>query len=583
MDLIKSRIDIAAGRKKAELVLKNCQIVNVFSHELIKGDLAIDSGKIIGIGKYEGEAELDLGNKYVAPGLIDGHIHIESGMVSPGEFAKAIVSRGTTTVIADPHEIGNVCGLEGIKYILNETQDIPLNVFVMLPSCVPATYFENSGAVLEVEELKELIDNARVLGLGELMNYPAVINAEESVLRKINLVKAHNKIIDGHGPEISGKELNAYVISGVKTEHECSNIEEMRERIRAGMYIAIRQGSAAKDLETLIKGVTPENMRRCMMCTDDRHPEDIIKEGHIDNNVRLAIKNGMDPISAIKMASVNAAECYDLKNLGAIAPGYNADLIVLDDLEEFNIVMVFKDGKLVSENKKPLFNIQPSDSFNVTNTVNTKSIKKEDLRIKVKSHFANVINVMSHSLITEKVVREVSIDDNGFFKYDKNIDILKIGVIERHHATGNIGLGLVENFGLKNGAIASTIAHDSHNIVVIGDNDEDIFAAIQEVGRVGGGITICSNGKVLETLELPIAGLMSTLSMEDVSDRLSKMLKISYEELGINRNIQPFMTLAFLALPVIPEIKITDKGLFDVTKFEFLDVDAKKIDGYYSV
>lgn len=574
IDLLKNKIDIAAGRRKAELVLKNCKIINVFSHEIMEGDLAIDSGKIIGIGKYEGETELDLQGKYVAPGLIDAHMHIESGMVSPGELARAIVSRGTTTIIADPHEIGNVCGLEGIKYILNETQDIPLNVFLMLPSCVPATLFENSGAVLEADALKELIDNTRVLGLGELMNYPGVINAEESVLRKIDLAKAHNKIIDGHGPGISGKELNAYVISGVKTEHECSTIEEMIERIRAGMYIAIRQGSAAKDLEILIKGVTPKNIKRCMLCTDDRHPEDILKEGHIDNSVRIAIKNGMDPISAIKMASINAAECYNLKNLGAIAPGYHADFIVLNDLEEFNIVKVFKNGKLVSENKKPLFEIKSSNCFNITNTVNIKTIKKEDLHIKLKSHFANVIKVMPHSLLTKKVVCEVSVDGNGLFKYDKNIDILKIAVIERHHATGNIGLGLVENFGLKNGAIASTVAHDSHNIVVIGDSDEDMFAAIKEVSRVGGGITICSNGKVIETLELPIAGLMSHLSMEDVSDKLSKMLKISYGELGINRDIQPFMTLAFLALPVIPEIKITDKGLFDVINFEFINVDA---------
>lgn len=574
IDLVKNRIDIAAGRKKAELVLKNCKIVNVFSHEIMEGDLAIDSGIIIGIGKYAGETELDLEDKYVAPGLIDGHVHIESGMVSPVEFARAIVSRGTTTIIADPHEIANVCGLEGIKYILNETQDIPLNVFVMLPSCVPATSFESSGAVLEAGELKELIDNTRVLGLGELMNYPAVINTEESIIKKIVLANAHGKIIDGHGPDITGKELNAYVISGVKTEHECSNIEEMMERIRAGMYIAIRQGSAAKDLEVLIKGVTPENMRRCMMCTDDKHPEDILKEGHIDHNVRIAIESGIDPIAAIKMASINPAECYNLKNVGAISPGYHADLIVLDDLEKFNIVHVLKDGKLVADNKKPLFHIESSDSFHVNKTMNIKPMKKEDLNIKLKTNLANVIHLMPDSLLTKKVVREVSIDNNGLFQYDKNRDILKVAVIERHHATGNIGLGLVENFGLKGGAIASSIAHDSHNIVVIGDNDEDIFVAIKEVSRAGGGISICSNGKVVETLELPIAGLMSQLSMEEVSDRLSKMLRVSYEELGINRHIQPFMTLAFLALPVIPEIKITDKGLFDVTNFKFISIDA---------
>lgn len=575
MNYIKNMIDIAAGRKKSELVLKNCRIVNVFSHEVIEGDLAIDSGKIIGIGNYEGNSELDLKGKYVAPGLIDSHVHIESGMVSPKEFSKAIVPRGTTTIIADPHEIANVCGLKGIEYILNETENIPLNVFVMLPACVPATSFENSGAVLEADKLKEFINHPRVLGLGELMNYPAVINSEKNVLQKMELMNKHDKIIDGHGPEISGSELNAYVIGGVKTEHECSTVNEMIERIRAGMYISIRQGSAARDLEVLIKGVTSENMKRCILCTDDRHPEDILNEGHIDNSVRIAIKSGIDPISAIKMATLNAAECYGLNKLGAIAPGYNADLIVIDNLDEFNILKVFKDGKIVSENNKPLFHFELSDNIDVVDTVNIKNINKEDLNIKMNSNIANVINIMPHSLLTKRVERNILIDDNGLFKFDKSSDILKIAVVERHNATGNIGLGLVENFGLKNGAIASTVAHDSHNIVVIGDNDEDILTAIKEVNKINGGITICSKGKVVETLELPIAGLMSNLSIQEVSDKLEKMLKISYEELEVNKYIQPFMTLAFLALPVIPEIKITDKGLFDVTKFEFIDINVK--------
>lgn len=574
IDSTKNMIDIASGRKKADLLLKNCKIVNVFSHEIIHGDIAIANGKIIGIGAYEGEKELDLQGKYVCPGLIDGHIHIESGMVSPVEFARAIVPRGTTTIIADPHEIANVCGLEGIKYILNETQCLPLNTFIMLPACVPATSFENSGAILEAEALKTFIENPRVLGLGELMDYPAVINARNGVLKKIDLIKSHHKIIDGHGPRISGKELNAYVIPGVKTEHECSTVDEMLERIRAGMYIAMRQGSAAKDLEVLVKGITPENMKRCILCTDDRHPEDILNEGHIDNSIRIAIKNGLDPISAIKMATLNAAECYGLKNLGAIAPGYDADLIILDDLEEFNIVQVFKDGNLVASNRTLLFDTNSKCPVNVTDTVNIKFINKDALNIKLNSKIANIISLLPNSLITKKVQREVSIDKNGLFKYDKNLDILKIAVIERHNATGNIGLGLVENFGLKNGAIASTVAHDSHNLVVIGDNDEDMLTAIKELERVKGGITICSNGKIIETLELPIAGLMSNLTMEEVSHILCKMLKLCYEELNVNKFIQPFITLAFLSLPVIPEIKITDKGLFDVTNFKFIDIDA---------
>ncbi|CAH2212716.1 adenine deaminase [Tepidibacter aestuarii] len=570
---MKSIIEMATGRKKAELVLKNCKVVNVFSHEIIEADIAIAYGKIVGVGSYSGEKEIDIKGKYVSPGLIDGHIHIESSMVSPVQFARAIVPRGTTTIIADPHEIANVCGIKGIEYMLNKTQNIPLNVYIMLPSCVPATPFENSGAILEAEVLKELIDNPRVLGLGELMNYPGVINGDDSVIKKVNLANEYGKIIDGHGPEISGKDLNAYVVSGVKTEHECSTVEEMMERIRLGMYIAIRQGSAAKNLLSLVKGITVDNMRRCILCADDRHPEDLLNEGHIDNSVRIAIKNGIDPISAIKMASINTAECYNLEKLGAIAPGYYADLIVIDDLEEFNVVKVFKNGKLVSKDKTPLFNANEYNGYDVKDTVNIKGVRKEDLNINMKTNKANIIGVIDHSILTKKLVKNVNVE-YGLFKSTKEDDVLKIAVVERHNATGNIGLGLVENFGLKGGAIASTVAHDSHNIVVIGDNDDDMLMAINEVSRVGGGITICSNSKVLKTLELPIAGLMSDLSIERVSEILSEMLEISYEQLHVNKNIEPFMTLAFLALPVIPEIKITDKGLFDVTKFDFIDINA---------
>ena len=570
---MKNMIDMASGREKSELVLKNCKVINVFSHEIIEADIAIAYGKIVGVGNYSGEKEIDIKGKYVSPGLIDGHIHIESSMVSPVQFARAIVPRGTTTIIADPHEIANVCGLKGIEYMLNETKNIPLNVYIMLPSCVPATSFESSGAILEADDLEKLIDNPRVLGLGELMNYPGVINCDDKVIKKVNLANEYGKIIDGHGPEISGKELNAYVVSGVKTEHECSTVEEMMERIRLGMYISIRQGSAAKNLLSLVKGITDENMRRCILCADDRHPEDLLNEGHIDNSIKIAIKNGIDPISAIKMASINTAECYNLKNLGAIAPGYYADLIVIDNLEEFDIVKVFKNGKLVSKNKIPLFNASEHNSYDVKNTVNIKNVREEDLNINMKTNKANVIGVLDHSILTKKIVINVNVED-GLFKSTKEDDVLKIAVVERHNATGNIGLGLVENFGLEGGAIASTVAHDSHNIVVIGDNDEDMLIAINEVSRAGGGITICSNSKVLKTLELPIAGLMSDLSIERVGGILSEMLEISYERLKVNKNIEPFMTLAFLALPVIPEIKITDKGLFDVTKFDFIDINA---------
>ncbi len=570
---IKQKIDLAYGRVKPELVLKNARIVNVFSHEIVDGDIAIHGGKIVGIGNYVGETEVDLENKFVAPGLIDGHVHIESSMVSPPQFARAIVPRGT--IIADPHEIANVKGIEGIKYMLEASEGLPLNAYFMLPSCVPATSFETSGAKLLAEDLAELINHERVLGLGELMNYPGVISGDEDIVDKIKLARERDKLIDGHGPEIKDKELNAYVAAGVLTEHECSTVEEMLNRLRLGMYILIRQGSAARNLKELVRGLKRENMRRCLFCTDDKHPEDILLTGHIDNNVRLAIKNGIDPISAIQMATINAAECYRLRNIGAIAPGYNADLIVIDDLKDFNVLQVYKDGKLVAKNKEPLFDVKDFDNSNVIDTVRIKAVNKDDLRIKLDNDIANVIRLLPHSLVTQKVVRKVEVE-NGEFRNNNKLDILKLAVIERHNATGNVGLGLVEDFKLKNGAIALTIAHDSHNLIAIGDNDKDMLLAINEVARVGGGITIASRGNILRTLELPIGGIISDESMEKVNEKLAEMLKIAYEQLGVNKDIDPFMTLSFLALPVIPEIKVTDIGLFDVSRFDFIDLSVKE-------
>ncbi len=572
---IKQKIDLAYGREKPELVLKNARIVNVFSHEIVDGDIAIHGGKIVGIGNYAGKTEIDLESKFVAPGLIDGHVHIESSMVSPSQFARAVVPRGTTTIIADPHEIANVKGIEGIEYMLEASEGLPLNAYFMLPSCVPATSFETSGAKLLAEDLAELINHERVLGLGELMNYPGVINGDEDIVDKIKLARERDKLIDGHGPEIKDRELNAYVAAGVLTEHECSTAEEMLNRLRLGMYILIRQGSAARNLKELVRGLKRENMRRCLFCTDDKHPEDILLTGHIDNNVRLAIKNGIDPISAIQMATINAAECYRLRNIGAIAPGYNADVIVIDDLKDFNVLQVYKDGKLVAKNKEALFDVKDFDNSNVIDTVRIKAVNKDDLRINIDNDIANVIRLLPHSLVTQKVVRKVEVE-NGEFRNNNKLDILKLAVIERHNATGNVGLGLVEDFKLKNGAIALTIAHDSHNLIAIGDNDEDMLLAINEVARVGGGITVASRGNVLRTLELPIGGIISDESMEKVNEKLAEMLEIAYEQLGVNKDIDPFMTLSFLALPVIPEIKVTDIGLFDVSRFDFIDLSVNE-------
>ncbi len=564
-------IDCSLKNKKSELVLKNANIVNVFSHEIITGDVAIDNGMIVGIGEYEGVKNIDLTGKYITPGFIDPHVHIESSMVSPLEFAKAIVPMGTTTIITDPHEIANVCGLKGIDYILNSSEDIPLGIYMMLPSCVPATDFENSGARLEAKDLEKYINNERVLGIGEMMNYPGVINQDKVVVDKLNLAKKYDKYIDGHIPNISNEGLNAYIASGIVTDHECSNVEEMLEKLRLGMYIMIREGSAAKNLETLIKGVNEHNYQRCLFCTDDKHPQDILENGHIDNNIRLAIKSNINPINAIQMATINVANCYNLKNIGAIAPGYIADIVVVDNLEEFNILEVYKKGKLVGKDRRSLFSLEEMDNSNVSNTVNISKLTEEDLKITIENNTANVIGLLSHNLVTEKLTRNVD-TENNIFKFNKDKDILKLVVIERHSDKKSIGLGLVENFKLKNGAIASTVAHDSHNIIVVGDNDKDIINAVNEIKRIGGGIAISSNNVIMDSLSLPIAGLMSDKDIHYVSDKLDEMLKIAYEKLNVNKDIEPFMTLAFLALPVIPHIKLTDRGLFDVDEFKFIEI-----------
>lgn len=570
---LKRRIDLAAGRELPELVLKNCRIVNVFTEEILSGDIAIDCGWIVGVGQYQGIQEIDLKNAYVAPGLIDAHVHLESSMVTPGQFAKAVLPHGTTTVIADPHEIANVCGLNGVRYMLEQSSEIPLDVFVMMPSCVPATPFENSGAVIRAEGMGEMLGHPRVLGLGEMMDYPGVVGARQDVLDKL-VVGGAGRMIDGHGPVLTGKNLNAYVMAGVGTDHECSTENEMLQRLRLGMYIQIREGSAAKNLEALIKGVTPQNSRRVLFCTDDRHPGDILSEGHIDNNIRQAIRGGFSAVAAIRMATLNAAECYQLSHLGAIAPGYQADLIVFESLEEMRIAKVFKQGRLVAENGEALFDIVERPDDRVLNTVRLQKIVSEQLALKLDSGAVNVIRLLSHSLVTEKVVREVTVRD-GVFVHDDQADILKLAVVERHKATGNIGLGLLENYGLKSGAIASTVAHDSHNLIVVGSNDSDMLTAIAEIERIGGGLTIARQGKILGSLPLPIAGLMSDSPLQEVDDKLNELLKIAYG-MGVNPQLEPFMTLAFLALPVIPDIKLTDLGLFDVTRFEFMKISAKE-------
>lgn len=564
----KNLIEVATGRKKADLVIENCNVINVFSQEIIYGKLAISDGVFIGIGDYEAEEVIDGEGKYIVPGLIDSHVHIESSMGSPYQFARAVLPRGTTTVISDCHEIANVKGLVGIKYMIDSSENLPLDVYIMLPSCVPATVFETSGAILEAEDLEELMQHERVLGLGELMNYQGVVFTDEGIMKKLELTDNYHKVVDGHGPIIKEKELNAYSLAGVKTDHECSNHKEVLDRLRNGIYVAIREGSAAKNLLDLVSSVNPFNERRFTFCTDDRHPKDILQEGHIDNNIRLAIRGGVSPITAIRMATLNSAECYGLKKLGAIAPGYIADFIIVNNLTDFNVLKTFKKGKQIKDDWYTSIKEDKELLEMVSNSVNIKNFTEEDLKIKLSSSCAKVIKIKDHSLFTESVTRQVNLDSNGYYIYNEAADILPIYVFERHKGTGNIGKGLIEGYGLKDGAIASTIAHDSHNLIVIGDNLANVKIAVQKIIDIGGGLVIVKNGEVKGYLPLDIGGIMSSEDLETVSKGHERLNKIAMEELGISKSVNAFMTLAFMALPVIPELKITDQGLFDVIKFQ---------------
>ncbi len=568
-------IAVASGRKEADLVLRNARVVNVFTHEIIGGSIAVDQGKIAGIGSYKGRNEINLNNLFVIPGLIDSHVHIESSLISPEQFSCITVPRGTTTVIADPHEIANVCGLDGILYMIDAAREVPLDVFFMVPSCVPSTQFENAGAVLDAAAIESIIDNPAVLGLGEMMDYPAVINAEKDALAKLETALSRDKPVDGHGPMVEGKDLTAYVAAGIQTDHECSTLEEMRDRLRLGMRVLIREGSGARNLANLIKGVKPDNSKRCSFCTDDKQPAEILEDGHIDHNVRLAIRSGLNPLTAIQMATINAAEGYGLKGKGAIAPGYDADFAVVDNLTDFNIKSVYKNGIKVAEDHKPLFQVNHPDNSKVSDTVKIAPLDSSSFELKLHSNLAHVIQIHADTLITKKVVRRVGVNDAGLFISNPDLDIRKIAVIERHKRTGNIGLGLIEGYGIKNGAIGLSIAHDSHNLVVTGDNDGDMKLAAEEIARIGGGIVLVKKSQLLDSLPLPIAGLMSNEAADMVNEQLTRLNRLAYDELSINTNLDPIIMLSFLTLPVIPELKITDKGLFDGTAFKLINVSVR--------
>jgi adenine deaminase len=554
-------IAVAAGREKADLVLKNAKYLNVFSNEFLCGDIAVANGLIAGVGKYDGKTEIDVSGKLVLPGFIDAHIHLESSMVTPAEFAKAVVAHGTTTVITDPHEITNVMGIDGVEYMIQASQNLPIDVHFMMPSCVPATEIDESGAELDCKDIDLYLDNKKVLGLAEMMNYVGVINGDKNVLSKIVTSQAHHKKIDGHAPELSGNDLNAYIAAGVYSDHECSTFENALEKLRKGQFIMIREGTAAHNLKALMPLLTQQYYSRCMFATDDKHPSDLLHGGHIDYIVKQALKNGADPIVALKTATHHAARYFLLNNKGAIASGYLADIVVVDNLEDFNVETVFKRGKLVFDGEVKDFSAPTVDeklAEKCFDTFHLDSVTPSSFKVDGK---LGLIGLVGGELLT----RNLGTAD----KIDVENDILKIACIERHKGTNHIGVGYVKGYSLKSGAVATSVAHDSHNIITVGCNDDDIAVAVNAIKDSKGGIAVVENGKIKALLELPIAGLMSDEPLTTVNEKLENAKSSAYE-LGADKSIDPFMTLSFLSLPVIPSLRITTKGVFDAENWKML-------------
>lgn len=561
-------INVARGLEKADLVIKNANIVNVLSEEIHKGDIAISNGVIAGIGEgYSGEKEIDVNGAYVTPSFIDGHVHLESTMMLPSEFTKVVLPAGTTTVIIDPHEISNVLGLHGISFMHEAVKNLPIDVYTMLPSCVPATPFETSGFDLNSYDLSLLIDKPWVLGIAEMMNFPGVLNLDNNVMGKLELAKSMGKRIDGHAPYLHGKDLCAYIASGVKSDHECTTPEEAIEKLRLGMYVMIREGTAAKDLDALIPVLKKCNTRKCIFVTDDRHPADL-KE-HINGMVRRTVEAGVDPIKAIQVASLNTAEYFGLKDLGAIAPGYKADMLILPDLKTFKPDVVIKNGNVVAQNGKLTVKLPDTEALSMRGSVNVKWITIEDFAIEAHGNKVRALEVIPRQLITKSVISEVKIRDGNAVSNVKN-DTLKICVIERHRATGNIGKGFVKGFNLKCGAIASTVAHDSHNMIVVGTNDYDMYTAAVALIKSLGGKVVVKDGEIISELPLPIAGLMSDKDFDYVVNKCDELNQAAHS-IGCTLE-DPFMTMGFLSLPVIPELKVTDKGVFDTNKLDFINI-----------
>jgi adenine deaminase len=570
---IKQIIDAASGRVPADLVIRNGRIADVFTGRIIEGDLAVQDGLVAGIGKYEGREIIDAEGLYLLPGFIDSHIHIESSFLSPEELGRLLLSRGTAAIIADPHEIVNVMGLAGLAYMIEAAGRTSLDIKFMLPSCVPAAPWEEAGAELDADALKEPIKNDVVLGLGEMMNYPGVINGDSNVMEKISLAIKAGKLIDGHSPGVKGKGLDAYS-AFIHTDHECATVEEMEDRISRGMYVMLRQGSACKDLRNLLKGLTRQNSRRCVLCSDDLQPRTILKEGHIDNDLRICVSEGIDPLIALRMATLNAAECFRLYDRGGLAPGLRGDITMVDNLKDFGVKRVLIRGKKAAEDGRCVEPLRKAGDSAVRGSFHVRDFSVKKLALKLSSDIVRVIGITSGSVVTVSGTARVRRGENGEFVYDPETDIAKVAVVERHRNTGNVGLGLISGYGIKRGAVSISVAHDSHNIIVAGKNDADMAAAVERIIAMGGGAVLVKDGNVLEEMPLPLGGIMSDQNGEWVDEKIRSLHKKAVDELGVSKNVEPLMTLCFMSLTVIPELKLTDRGLFEAASFSFVPVEA---------
>lgn len=571
---LKKIISIAQGAMPADIVLKGCHIVDVINQRVIDGDIAIADGLIAGIGgPYVGVQEIDAQGGYAAPGLIDSHIHIESSYLTPEEFGRLLVPYGTTTVMADPHEIVNVCGLTGLEYMIRAAKHTVLDIKYMVPSCVPATDVDHAGASIDAADIRKALQWHGVAGLGEFMDYPHILSCADSTLDKLVAAHEARKLVDGHSPGLVGMGLTGYAAAGIHTDHECSTAKEARERLTLGMYVLLRYGSACHNLPHLLPAVTTANLRHCLLCSDDLHPESIFERGHLNKLLRLCVRGGLTPLAALTMATLNAAECYGLTDRGALTPGKRADIVLLEDLDRFKAVQTWIGGTLAAKDGVYLPDFSRADYSAVGSSVHLTDFSQDRLKLHLTSHTVNTMDIIPGSVVTDKGTAEVTIDKDGDFVYTPDQDIVKLAVVERHGGQGNVGVGLLRNYGLKRGAVATSIAHDSHNLIVAGTNNADMCRAIQALEAQKGGIVLVVDREILAAMPLPIAGLMSDQSAPWVDEQLHHIFELAHERLGVNPEIDAVMTLCFMSLPVIPKIKLLDSGLFDVETFSFMDVE----------